>query len=65
MEMEASALFAVGAFRGVPVGHILYGGDDVSGLGDWDHRDWDTHSIREQLFWLTAESCLAYRSSFA
>lgn len=65
VEMEASALFAVGAFRGVPVGEILYGGDDVSGLGDWDHRDWDTHSIREQLFWLTAESCLAYRSSFA
>jgi uridine phosphorylase len=62
VEMEASALFAVGAFRRVPVGQILYGGDDVSGLGDWDRRDWDTHSIREQLFWLTAESCLAYQS---
>jgi uridine phosphorylase len=63
VEMEASALFAVGAFRGVPVGQILYGGDDVSGLGDWDRRDWDTHSIREQLFWLTAESCVAYQPS--
>ena len=48
VEMEASALFAVGAFRGVPVGQILYGGDDVSGLGDWDSRDWDTHTIRER-----------------
>ena len=63
VEMEASALFAVGAFRGVPVGQILYGGDDVSGLGDWDRRDWDNHSIREHLFWLAAESCLAYRST--
>ncbi len=61
VEMEASALFAVGAFRGVPVGQILYGGDDVSGLGDWDRRDWDNHSIREHLFWLAAESCLAYQ----
>jgi nucleoside phosphorylase len=63
VEMEASALFAVGAFRGVPVGQILYGGDDVSGLGDWDPRDWDKHVIRERLFWLAAESCLAYRPS--
>jgi uridine phosphorylase len=62
VEMEASALFAVGAFRGVPVGQILYGGDDVSGLGDWDRRDWDNHSIREHLFWLAAESCLAYHA---
>lgn len=63
VEMEASALFAVGAFRGVPVGQILYGGDDVSGLGDWDPRDWDKHAIRERLFWLAAESCLAYEPS--
>ena len=62
VEMEASALFAVGAFRGVPVGQILYGGDDVSGLGDWDPRDWDKHTIRERLFWLAAESCLAYQA---
>lgn len=61
VEMEASALFAVGAFRGVPVGQILYGGDDVSGLGEWDPRDWDKHVIRERLFWLAAESCLAYQ----
>ena len=61
VEMEASALFAVGAFRDVPVGQILYGGDDVSGLGDWDPRDWDKHTIRERLFWLAAESCLAYQ----
>jgi uridine phosphorylase len=63
VEMEASALFAVGEFRNIPIGQILYGGDDVSGLGDWDPRDWDKHTIRERLFWLAAESCLAYRPS--
>jgi purine-nucleoside phosphorylase len=58
VEMEAAALFAVGQFRGVPVGQILYGGDDVSGFGDWDPRGWDKHIIREQLFWLAVESCV-------
>lgn len=32
VEMEASALFAVGEFRKVHFGQILYGGDDVSGI---------------------------------
>lgn len=63
VEMEAAALFAVGQFRGVPVGQILYGGDDVSGFGDWDPRGWDKHSIREQLFWLAVESCLEAEDS--
>ena len=58
VEMEAAALFAVGAFREIGVAQILYGGDDVSGIGEWDHRDWDSHSIREDLFWLAVESCL-------
>ena len=60
VEMEAATLFAVAQFRGVPLAQILYGGDDVSGLGDWDHRGWDTHTdVRERLVWLAAESCLA------
>ena len=36
VEMEAAAFFAVAQFRGVVFGQILYGGDDVSGLGEWD-----------------------------
>lgn len=63
VEMEAAALFAVAQFRGVELAQVLYGGDDVSGLGEWDHRGWDTHAIRERLFWLAAESCLAVGAS--
>jgi uridine phosphorylase len=59
VEMEAAAFFAVAQFRGVELGQILYGGDDVSGIGDWDQRDWyRKFSIRERLFWLAAQACL-------
>jgi uridine phosphorylase len=58
VEMEASALFAVAQFRGVTLGQILYGGDDVSGL-EWDGRGWDKQrAVREKLFWLAAEAAL-------
>lgn len=64
VEMEAATLFAVARFRGVPLAQILYGGDDVSGLGDWDHRGWDQQgSVREDLCWLAAEACLEVRST--
>jgi uridine phosphorylase len=59
VEMEAAALFAVAQFRGVPLAQILYGGDDVSGLGDWDHRGWDRQcDLREALCWLAAEAAI-------
>ena len=58
VEMEAAAFFAVAQFRGVQLAQLLYGGDDVSS-GEWDSRHWTTHSVREQLFWLAAEACLA------
>jgi uridine phosphorylase len=49
VEMEASAMFAVAAFRGVRYGQLLYAGDDVS-AAEWDHRGWDTNtSVREHL----------------
>jgi len=56
VEMEASALFAVAAFRGVTIGQLLYAGDDLSGAA-WDSRGWDTHgSARRMLFELALES---------
>ncbi len=59
VEMEAAAFFAVAQFRQVSFGQILYGGDDVSGLGEWDRRDWHSqYAVREKLFWLAAEACL-------
>ncbi|HEY3312540.1 MAG TPA: nucleoside phosphorylase [Anaerolineales bacterium] len=58
VEMEASALIAVARFRGVTLGQLLYGGDDLSGT-EWDHRDWQSRAqVRESLFWLSAEACL-------
>jgi uridine phosphorylase len=57
VEMEAAALFAVAQFRGVPLGHILYAGDDVSGLR-WDPRaPFDRTAVRERLVQLAAEAC--------
>jgi uridine phosphorylase len=58
VEMEAAAFFAVACFRGVLFAQILYGGDDLSGP-EWDSRQWTTHTIRQELFWLAAEACLA------
>lgn len=58
VEMEAASLMAVARFRGVIIGQILYGGDDVSGE-QWDSREWSTHrDVRESLFWLAVEACL-------
>jgi uridine phosphorylase len=58
VEMEAASLFAVARFRKVPLGYILYGGDDVSG-DVWDTRDWlSRKSVRERMFWLAVEACL-------
>jgi uridine phosphorylase len=42
VEMEASAMFAAAAFRGVVYGQLLYAGDDVS-AAEWDHRNWEQH----------------------
>ncbi len=58
VEMEAAAFFAVGQFRDVAVGQLLYCGDDLSG-DVWDDREWrDRGAIREGLFRLAAEACL-------
>ena len=43
VEMEAAALFAVAQFRGVVLGQILYGGDDLTG-DEWDSRQWHSRA---------------------
>lgn len=59
VEMEAASFLAVAQFRGVPFGQVLYGGDDLSGV-EWDNRAWQSRSdVRQRLFWLCADACLA------
>ena len=57
-EMAAAAMFAEGQFWDVPIAQLLYGGDDVIGFEEWDHRGWISHGVREDLPWLAVESCL-------
>lgn len=58
VEMEAAALIAVAAFRGVPLAQVLYGGDDLSG-GEWDHRSWQSQvEVRDVLLELATTAAL-------
>ncbi len=59
VEMEAAAFFAVAQFRGVKLGQILYGGDDLSGV-DWDSRKWhDRADIRKNLVEISIRICVS------
>jgi uridine phosphorylase len=59
VEMEAAALAAVAAFRGVSLAQVLYGGDDLSGE-TWDHRSWHTQvEVRDNLVELASTAALA------
>ena len=58
VEMEASAFFAVAAFREVSFGQLVYGGDLVVPEG-WDYRGWnDRQDDRMNLFHLAVEACV-------
>ncbi len=63
VEMEASALLAVAAYRGARLVSLLYAGDSLAG-DDWDHRGWHSaFDVREGLFWLAADAALRLPSS--
>lgn len=58
VEMEAAALAAVARFRGVRLGQLLYGGDDLSGPV-WDNRAWQSAAaVRDSLIDLAATAAL-------
>lgn len=59
VEMESAGMLAVAQFRDVILGQVLYGGDDLSG-SEWDNCAGQSRDeIRESLFWLCADACLA------
>ena len=46
VEMECASLYAVAEYKQVPLGLLLYAGDDISGKV-WDSRDWKSdHGTR-------------------
>lgn len=56
VEMEASALIAVAAFRGISFAQVLYAGDSLAGEV-YDSRGWNRQlSSRENLFWIAADA---------
>lgn len=57
VEMEAASMLGVAKFRGVELGYLLYAGDSLAGE-EWDHRHWQKHSGREELFWLAAAAAV-------
>lgn len=58
VEMEAAALAAVAAFRGVALAQVLYGGDDLSGE-TWDHRSWHKQAdVRDNLLQLAGTAAV-------
>lgn len=57
VDMESAALFAVSKFRNVKLGHIFYGGDDLSGV-EWNEREWkNKKSIRYNLVQTALRIC--------
>ncbi|WP_028652132.1 nucleoside phosphorylase [Nocardioides halotolerans] len=58
VDMEAAALAAAAAFRGVPLAQVVYAGDDLSGEL-WDRREWQSQTeVREELLALAATAAL-------
>jgi uridine phosphorylase len=63
VEMEASALMAIAAYRGARLVSLLYAGDSLAG-DKWDHRGWHTaFDVRAGLFWLAADAALRIPSA--
>jgi len=59
VEMEAASFFAVAEFRRVDFGQILYTGDHV-GTGNWEHLNpMEKLRLRQLLFTVACETCLA------
>lgn len=58
VEMEAASFFAVAMFRGVELGQIIYGGDDVSGMGYDMRLEQTREKIRKDLVELSLSIAL-------
>jgi uridine phosphorylase len=53
VEMECAAIAAVARFRGAKFAQLLYSGDILFDLENYDEREWSSNSAREKLFLLS------------
>lgn len=59
VEMECAAMAAVAQFRGIKFGQLLYSGDILFDLSDYNDRNWFANlTAREKLFYLTLEAAI-------
>jgi uridine phosphorylase len=63
VEMECAAIAAVSRFRGILFGQLLYSGDILADVNNYDKRDWyNKLPARKKLFTLAMESAVELNS---
>lgn len=56
VEMECAAIVSVARFREIKFGQLLYSGDILFNLSNYDDREWFSNlTAREKLFYLSLE----------
>lgn len=59
VEMECATMAAIAQFRGIKFAQLLYSGDILFDLSNYNDRNWFTNlTAREKLFYLTLESAI-------
>ena len=59
VEMECATMAAIAQFRGIKFAQLLYSGDILLDLSNYNDRKWFTNlTAREKLFYLTLESAI-------
>lgn len=59
VEMECATMAAIAQFRGIKFAQLLYSGDILLDLSDYNDRNWFRNlTAREKLFYLTLESAI-------
>lgn len=59
VEMECATMAAIAQFRGIKFAQLLYSGDILFDLANYNDRKWfSNHTAREKLFYLTLESAI-------
>ena len=64
VEMECATIASVSKFRGIKFGQLLYSGDILFDLHNYDEREWARNlTAREKLFFLSLETAIKLNKS--